>query len=75
MQRLGERHFQTERMATARTPRYSMPGLLKRKQRVESGVESIGGEGVGRDEVGDIGRNQIIQSFATHGEAIGFYSK
>ena len=45
MQRSGERNFQTERMATARVPRYSMPGLLKRSEEaVVAGVESRGRE-------------------------------
>lgn len=76
MQRSGERHFQTERMATARTPRYSMPGLLKRKQRGHCGWSRVNrGVGSGKRWSWRIGRNQIIQSLASHGEAIGFYSK
>ena len=50
MQRSGERNFQTERMATARAPRYSMPGLLKRKQGGHCGWSRIGGVGSGKLE-------------------------
>lgn len=50
MQRSGERNFQTERMATARAPRYSMPGLLKRKQGGHCGWSRVGGVGSGKLE-------------------------